>query len=107
MNLKRISLFLSIVILSAYTAAGQSKPSQKGYVVITDYIKNDGKKDVSDAIQNVIDRNPNRTIFFPDGTYMISKPILTPSSSPRTARSSMGIIRGSCKRPPLQSFCKF
>lgn len=31
----------------------------------------------------------------------------TPSSSPRTARSSMGIIRGSCKRPPLQGFCKF
>ena len=34
---------------------------------------------MSDAIQKIIDENPNRTIYFPDGTYLISKPICTPA----------------------------
>lgn len=50
-----------------------------GYVIITDYVPNDGKTDVADAIQSVIDANPNRTIYFPDGVYVISKPICTPA----------------------------
>lgn len=54
-------------------------PTKSGYVVVTDTIPNDGSTDVSDAIQNLIDRNPNRTIYFPDGTYLLSKPILTPA----------------------------
>lgn len=46
------------------------------YVDITDYISfND--LDVSMAIQRAIDQNPNRVIFFPDGLYKISTPILT------------------------------
>ncbi|MBR2730484.1 MAG: hypothetical protein IKD72_00670, partial [Clostridia bacterium] len=36
--------------------------------------------DVSDAIQAMIDDNPNRTLFFPDGEYLISKPIVTPAA---------------------------
>lgn len=51
----------------------------KGYVVVTDYLRADGTSDVSDALQRVIDTNPNRTIFFPDGVYLISKPINTPA----------------------------
>lgn len=49
------------------------------YIMVTDYLEADGKTDVSDAIQKIIDENPNRTIFFPDGTYLISKPICTPA----------------------------
>lgn len=96
MKFKKTILLLSLFLLSAYAATAQGKPSQKGYVVITDYIKNDGKKDVSDAIQNVIDRNPNRTVFFPDGTYMISKPILTPADPKKSVAlvlSNYAIIR--------------
>ncbi|MBO7394058.1 MAG: hypothetical protein J6U98_07665 [Abditibacteriota bacterium] len=49
-------------------------------VVVTDYgVKSDGKTDVADAIQKVIDTHPNKTIYFPDGTYLISKPICTPA----------------------------
>ena len=51
----------------------------KGYVIVTDYLKADGKKDVSAAIQKIIDSNPNRTLYFPDGIYLISKPISTPA----------------------------
>ena len=53
---------------------------KKNVLVITDYVKNDGKTDVSDAIQKVIDNNPNRTIYFPDGIYLLSKPIKTPAN---------------------------
>ena len=57
-----------------------------GFVVITDYVEPNTGKDVSDAIQKVIDDNPRRTIYFPDGEYIISKPILTGGSF-RTAVS--------------------
>lgn len=51
------------------------------YVIATDYMRADGKCDVSDAIQKLIDANPNRTIFFPDGVYLIKKPVQTSSDS--------------------------
>ncbi|MBQ3822496.1 MAG: hypothetical protein II807_05550, partial [Thermoguttaceae bacterium] len=39
----------------------------------------DGQTDVADALQKVIDANPHRTLWFPDGTYLLSKPIATPA----------------------------
>ena len=51
--------------------------SQKGYLYITDYVKSG--QEISDALQKVIDENPNRTIYFPDGVYYLKKPVLTSS----------------------------
>ena len=48
-----------------------------GYVLVSDYLKPDPKNDAADAIQKLIDENPNRTLYFPDGTYLLSKPIET------------------------------
>ena len=48
-----------------------------GYVLVTDYLQPDTGKDVSDAIQKLVDENPNRTLYFPDGVYLISKSIQT------------------------------
>jgi hypothetical protein len=42
-------------------------PQSLGYVVVTDYVKANTGRDISDAIQKVINDNPMRTIFFPDG----------------------------------------
>lgn len=53
--------------------------TNRGYLIVTDYICVDGKSDVSDALQKLIDENPNRTLFFPDGTYLLDKPIMTPA----------------------------
>ena len=74
-----ISLFLTIVCLFSLTnlSAANPKTTKEGYVVVK--VKAVGKRDVSDAIQKIIDENPNRTIYFPDGVYLISKPILTPA----------------------------
>ena len=74
-----INLFLTIVCLFSLTnlSAANPKTTEEGYVIVK--VKADGKRDVSDAIQKIIDENPNRTIYFPDGVYLISKPILTPA----------------------------
>ena len=54
----------------------------QGYVVITEYITPNTGKDVAAEIQKVIDlpENVNKVIYFPDGEYIISKPITTPSN---------------------------
>ncbi len=74
-----VNIFLTIVCLFSLTNLSAAKPktTKEGYVIVN--VKADGKRDVSDAIQKIIDENPNRTIYFPDGVYLISKPILTPA----------------------------
>ncbi len=52
-------------------------PKSCGYVVVD--VPSDGTTDVSDEIQQLIDSNPNRTLYFPDGVYLIGKPLLTPA----------------------------
>ena len=72
--LKTIALSLSLLLT---TALGAVQPGL--YVVATDYVRADGRTDVADRLQKIIDDNPNRTIFFPDGVYMISHSLLTPA----------------------------
>ena len=65
--------------VSAANTAVLKKPideSDDAYVVVTDYIEANTEKDLSGALQELIDKNPNRTIYFPDGVYMIAKPLL-------------------------------
>ena len=46
----------------------------KAYIVVTDEINESG--DLATEIQKVIDKYPGRTIEFPDGEYVLSKPIV-------------------------------
>ena len=48
------------------------------------FIVHDGSKPCSDEIQKLIEQNPNREIFFPDGTYLLDKPICTPANPKRS-----------------------
>lgn len=72
-------------VVAAFSAAQEDKTSDYsalsvfGYVVVTQFINADGSEDVSNEIQAIIDANPNKTIYFPDGVYLISKPINTPA----------------------------
>ena len=50
-----------------------------GTVCVTDYVAADTGEDVADALQALIDANPNRTIWFPDGEYLVSHPLCTPA----------------------------
>ena len=72
-------MLIAILLLAAAACATDPAAARKGFVIVTDFVPADGKTDVSDAIQKVIDDNPNRTIYFPDGTYLLSKPIATPA----------------------------
>ncbi len=51
--------------------------SSSDFVLVTAYAQPNTGADVADEIQQCIDENPNKTIYFPDGEYLISKPILT------------------------------
>ena len=73
-NKRFITLTAMLLTLSAFASE-----AKKGYVVVTDYLSAHAGKDVSDAIQQIIAANPNRTIYFPDGVYILSKPIVTPA----------------------------
>ena len=55
---------------------------KSAYVVVN--VPTDGVTDVSDAIQKIIEANPNRTLFFPDGVYRLTKPICTPADPARS-----------------------
>lgn len=60
------------------------------YVVATDYAPADGTTDVADLLQKMIDENPRRTIFFPDGEYLLSHPIATPADPMKAVHIRMG-----------------
>ncbi len=55
-----------------------------GCINVADYVDSSGKEEVSGALQELIERSPNRTLFFPDGTYRLAKPILTPADPRRS-----------------------
>ena len=52
----------------------------EAFVLVSDYVKPNTNEDVSDALQELILNNPRRVIFFPDGEYLLSKPICTPAN---------------------------
>lgn len=68
------TLLLALGLLHLAGMAGED-----GSVVSAAGIAGDGSKPCSDAIQRLIDANPNREIFFPDGTYLLDKPVCTPA----------------------------
>lgn len=87
-----------VAVLALLLCNTTSAKSRLHYVVVTDHIKAKEWRsgDVSDALQRIIDENPNRTIFFPDGEYVISKPILTPAEPTKSVSlqlSAYAIIR--------------
>lgn len=47
---------------------------------VGDYVAPDSGKDVSAELQRIIDENPNRTLYFPDGEYLVSSPLYTPAN---------------------------
>lgn len=69
-----------------------------GFIVVTDYLEPNTGEDLSAKIQELIDKYPGKTIFFPDGVYTIARPIKT-SSNPQKAvslhLSSFAIIKAS------------
>ena len=47
---------------------------------VRDYVAPDSGTDTASQLQRIIDENPNRTLFFPDGEYLVSTPLYTPAA---------------------------
>lgn len=98
-NLVKMALpLIGAVGMTFQTARAQyaAKTYSQKYVVVTDYVKADGKTDVSSALQKLIDRNPGRTLYFPDGVYLLSRPILTsahPQKSVNLLLSNYAVLK--------------
>lgn len=72
----------------------EEEPSRS--LVVTEVI--DISDDVTEALQTLIDENPGRTIEFPDGEYIISKPIVIPADPAKAVSlrlSDYAVIRAS------------
>ncbi len=55
-----------------------------GCVVVTDYVKANSCCDVAAELQKLINENPNKTLYFPDGEYLISQPLKTSANPVRS-----------------------
>jgi hypothetical protein len=83
----------ALVLLTLACSIPQISPARRhagsgsgAMLLVTDYVKADGKTDVADALQKLINDNPNRTLYFPDGVYLVSHPILTPADPRRSVQ---------------------
>ena len=78
-----IAVFGAVVNGDTTPAAMAKSQRPTGFVNVAEWIDTDGKVDVAEAIQRIIDTNPNQTLWFPDGTYLLSRPICTPADPAR------------------------
>ena len=62
-------------------AVTKSMAKKLGYIDVTDFLDADTGEDLTEAIQEIIDSHPRKTIYFPDGVYTIARPIKTSSNS--------------------------
>lgn len=92
-----LTLVIALSFANAGTASAQKKHSKKlaqaqsAFVVATEHgVPADGKTDATEAIQKLIDENPNRTIVFPDGVYLVSRSINTPADPAKSVHLVLG-----------------
>ena len=66
------------------------------YIIVTDFLKANTGEDLCVPLQELIDKNPGRTLYFPDGEYVISRSLLTtsePSESTSFHFSSSAVLK--------------
>lgn len=61
------------------TPGGTSQTDTTSVIIATRYVQADGHTDVTNDLQRLINEHPNRTIYFPDGVYKITRPLRTPA----------------------------
>ncbi len=77
---KSLSILMAALLLVGVMSPATFASGEENYsLVVTDIVTADSGNDVSLELQKVIDDNPNRTIYFPDGEYLLSQPLKTPA----------------------------
>lgn len=82
------------MLLSVFNTVAFAEDIRETYIIITDTVEANSGFDVSDKIQEIIDANPNRTIYFPDGEYLVSKPIMTPANPRKSVSLELSDFAG-------------
>ncbi len=80
--MKKISaLIIAVLLLATATGPVALAAGEENYsLVVTDTVPANTGEDISQQLQQLIDENPNRTLYFPDGEYLVSQPIKTPAN---------------------------
>lgn len=54
-------------------------PAALGYIVVTDYRELGSQESYSDIVNDLIKQYPGKTLYFPDGNYSLTAPIVIPA----------------------------
>lgn len=68
---------------------GNSILKQMASIVINESVVKERGGNAAEVIQEIIDNNPNRTIYFADGVYVVDKPICTPADPTKSVDLSL------------------
>lgn len=78
--MKNLFVFpLALILLLPLALGTATAAALPDTVCVTDSVAANTGADVADALQALIDANPNRTIYFPDGEYLVSHSLCTPA----------------------------
>ena len=80
----QIGVFMAALAVACTPALCEPSAPRPGFINVADFAPSDGSADASAAIQRLIDENPNRTLWFADGTYLLAAPICTPADPRRS-----------------------
>ncbi len=79
MNMKRMKWKEGLLIVALLTQLAFSGHAADAALNVAGLIEADPGVSVSAQLQRIIDENPNRTLYFPDGEYLLSEPLRTPA----------------------------
>ena len=88
------------VFIDSSTITEEIARSSNDFIVVTDFVKANTGADLYGNLQTLIEENPGRTLFFPDGEYVISSTLKTtsePSQSTSFYFSSGAILKAAEK----------
>ncbi len=88
------------VIIDSSTVTEEIARSSNDFIVVTDFVKANTGADLYGNLQTLIEKNPGRTLFFPDGEYVISSTLKTtsePTQSTSFYFSSGAILKAADK----------
>lgn len=88
------------VIVDSSTVTEEIARSSNDFIVVTDFVKANTGADLFGNLQTLIEKNPGRTLFFPDGEYIISSTLETtsePSKSTSFYFSSGAVLKAADK----------
>ena len=63
--------------ISKAKGVDEDDPSKAKYINVADFVKPDLGRDVYPQLQDLINDNPKKTLYFPDGEYLISRSLIT------------------------------